>query len=66
MTNATRFLKANQVCDLAGFSRTELYRRIKAGKFPKPLSLGPAMSRWDEAEIIAWQEKQRAAAQASA
>ncbi|HZW11910.1 MAG TPA: AlpA family transcriptional regulator [Noviherbaspirillum sp.] len=37
-----------------GLSKSEIYRRIKAGSFPKPLKLGARAVAWPAAEIEAW------------
>jgi len=48
-----KFLNFKQVSDRVSLSRSPLYRRIREGKFPKPVKLG-GMSRWVESEIDAW------------
>jgi len=40
---------------LSGLSRATIYRLIKAGKFPRPLSIGTGAVRWRQSEVIAWQ-----------
>jgi len=40
---------------LAGLSRASIYRLIKAGKFPHPVSIGTGSVRWKQSDIIAWQ-----------
>jgi prophage regulatory protein len=37
-----------------GLSRSTIYLRIKEGSFPPPISLGPRMVGWPEADIDAW------------
>lgn len=37
-----------------GLSKSEIYRRIKEGTFPKPLKLGARAVAWPAAEIDAW------------
>ena len=39
-----------------GTSRVQVWRDIKAGKFPAPLELGPNSVGWYEDEIDAWLE----------
>lgn len=41
---------------LSGLSRATIYRLIKAGKFPRPLSIGTGSVRWRESDIISWQK----------
>lgn len=41
---------------MSGLSRATIYRLIKVGKFPRPLSVGTGSVRWRQSDIIAWQE----------
>jgi prophage regulatory protein len=41
---------------LSGLSRATIYRLIKAGKFPRPLSIGTGSVRWRQSDVVAWQE----------
>jgi prophage regulatory protein len=49
-----RALRMHQVLKTTGISRTQLYRLIQAGKFPKPMKLSERISAWDEASVNAW------------
>lgn len=40
---------------LCGLSRATIYRLIKLGKFPRPLSIGTGSVRWRQSDVIAWQ-----------
>ena len=40
---------------MSGLSRATIYRLIKSGKFPRPLSIGIGSVRWRQSDIIAWQ-----------
>lgn len=53
---ARRFLRVDEVIQLTGVKQSTLYNKIAAGKFPKPVKLGPRMSVWDESEIRSWQD----------
>lgn len=44
---------------LSGLSRATIYRLIKAGKFPRPLSIGTGAVRWRQSDVIAWQHSLR-------
>lgn len=44
---------------LSGLSRATIYRLIKTGKFPRPLSIGTGAVRWRQSEVIAWQHSLR-------
>ena len=37
-----------------GYKRSTIYRLVKDGKFPAPISLGARASAWIESEIIDW------------
>jgi prophage regulatory protein len=43
-----------QVRARCGLSRSEIYRRIAAGDFPRPIKLGERASAWAEHEVTAW------------
>ena len=43
-----------------GVSRVTLWRWVKAGRFPKPVQLGPQAVGWLEHEIDAWLEARAA------
>lgn len=47
-------LRLHEVCRRTGKSRSEIYRRIAAGDFPKPVKLGERASAWPEHEVSAW------------
>ena len=49
-----RVLRQNQVIDRVGLSKSTMWRLIKAGRFPKPISLGPRAVGWLEDEIESW------------
>ncbi len=37
-----------------GLSKTEIYRRIKLGTFPRPLKLGARAVAWSAGSVEAW------------
>lgn len=41
---------------LSGLSRATIYRLIKSGKFPRPLSIGTGSVRWRQSDVMAWQQ----------
>jgi len=53
---AERFLTMKQVVGQVALSKTELYRKIKAGAFPRPVPLGPQKVAFLESEVTAWME----------
>jgi prophage regulatory protein len=54
-TNSTsRLLRLPSVLDRVPFSKTEIYRRVRTGEFPKPISIGVRAVAWLEADIEAY------------
>ncbi len=53
--NALSILRRRQVEKRVGLTRSPLYARIRAGTFPKQISLGGGKAvGWIEAEVEAW------------
>jgi prophage regulatory protein len=50
-----RTMTEDQVLQAVGFSGSTLYRREKAGRFPKSTYISPNRRIWYEDEVIAWQ-----------
>lgn len=42
-------------------SRSTLYRWVKEGRFPKPVSLGPRLIAWRESDLQAWEQSRKEA-----
>lgn len=45
------FVRIRQVLQTFPFSRTTLWRKVKAGQFPRPRKLGPKTVVWDVGEL---------------
>ena len=41
-----RIMRPKEVCEVRGTSRVQLWRDVKAGKFPPPIELGPNSIGW--------------------
>jgi prophage regulatory protein len=46
--------RIQKVREATALSRTELYRRIRSGDFPKPVAIGLRAVAWRESDIQAW------------
>ena len=55
-----------QVKARTGLGRSEIYRRIAAGRFPAPIKLGERASAWSAAEVDSWIAERIAARDAKA
>ncbi len=51
------FVRASWPMVRYDLSRTTLWRRVKDGKFPKPVYLPGGQRRWRLADLLAWEAK---------
>ena len=51
-----RFLTMEDVRRRVALSKTEIYRKINAGAFPRPVPLGTQKVAFVESEVAAWME----------
>jgi prophage regulatory protein len=58
---ADPFLRLPAVRELTGRSTAAIYRDMQAGKFPRPVALGPNARGWRLSEIAGWQAERLAA-----
>ena len=49
-----RILRLPIVLERTGLSRSTLYRKIKAGTFPKQVAISMRCAGWRESEVTAW------------
>ena len=49
-----RLLRISDVCARIGIHRSNVYRLVAAGKFPRPITIGERSSAWLSDEIDAW------------
>ena len=54
-----RLIRAAEVYDRTALSRASIWRRVREGSFPKPVTLGYNRIAWVESDIDAWIEAQR-------
>ncbi len=54
-----RLLKGRDVFRLVTLSRTTIWRRVREGTFPAPVSLGSTRIAWRESDIAAWMASQK-------
>ena len=64
---APRLGDQRAVISIAGIKKSEIWRRVKAGRFPAPVKLGPRCTRWNLVEVEDWArqrlaEREKAAA----
>ena len=57
-----RLMRLEEVLRCTGLSRSELYRQIQCGTFPRAVRVGKRAVRWRESEVEEWiAERPRAA-----
>ena len=52
-----RFLRARQVIERLGISKTTLWRLVRGGEFPRPLKVSKFAVAWTETEVDAYMLK---------
>ena len=52
--NPAQLLRRRQVEGLVGLRRSAIYAAMAAGRFPRPIHLGPRSVAWLAIEIDAW------------
>jgi prophage regulatory protein len=55
------YLSDKQNAQKYGVHRTTIWRWVKNGDFPKPITLSPGCTRWSEKQIEEWEIKKAAA-----
>jgi predicted DNA-binding transcriptional regulator AlpA len=53
------FIRQKNLLSILGFSAPTLWRKVKAGTFPKPVKLGEKMTAWRLEEVQAWMEARK-------
>lgn len=48
------FLRLPAVKALVGLGKTEIYARVRTGRFPKPIKLAPRVTVWRASEVDAY------------
>jgi prophage regulatory protein len=56
-----KLLRLRAVQDLVGLSRSEIYRRMALGLFPRSVPIGSRARAWLSDEIARWIEERKAA-----
>lgn len=59
-------LRKKQVQERVGLSRSEIYRLMKLGRFPKSVPLGERIRAWDADSVEAWIQERIAAGSSAA
>lgn len=54
MVNKTIFLRLPQVMRISGLSRSGIYSAMRAGRFPRQISIGARAVGWSSTDIQAW------------
>ncbi|MCY3637686.1 MAG: AlpA family transcriptional regulator [Chloroflexi bacterium] len=49
-----RLIRLEEALSYTGLSRSELYRKIRVGEFPRPVRVGKRAVRWRESEVEEW------------
>lgn len=53
-SNPDRLIRLSEVIEMVGYCKAMIYRKVRAGTFPKPYKPGGASSRWSLQEVTDW------------
>jgi prophage regulatory protein len=59
MKNETPFLRDIEVAIRYDISRSTIWRWLKNGKFPRPVKLGAASTRWRISDLEEWERSRQ-------
>lgn len=63
ITNAeTGYVRQAQLIQIMSFSASTLWRKVRAGQFPKPLKLSKNITAWKTEDVRAWMREREGAA----
>jgi prophage regulatory protein len=57
--SADRLISRRKAGELAGLSKSSIFRLEKAGRFPPGLKIKPNVVRYSESEVLAWVEQRK-------
>lgn len=55
MSYTTPFLRDIEIAERYDISRSTIWRWVKEDRFPRPIKLGPASTRWLITDLEAWE-----------
>ena len=59
ITGVERYFREKQLLEsFLPFSASTLWRKVRAGTFPAPVKLGPAITAWREQDVVDWLNRQ--------
>lgn len=50
------FIGIARVCEISGFSKSSILRKIAAGQFPAQVIKEGNVTRWDLGEVLSWRQ----------
>lgn len=57
--NLDQYVRERQLLEVClPFSASTLWRKVRAGSFPRPVKLGPAITAWRVSEVASWLAEQ--------
>jgi len=57
MTEPDDFIRLPAVTASTGLSKSEIYRRVQAGTFPRPIRLSHRVSVWTKSSVTRWKRE---------
>ena len=54
VSEAVTLISLNNLCSAVGLHRTTIYRKVRAGRFPRPVRLGARRRAWRVTDVEQW------------
>lgn len=54
VSEAVTLISLNNLCSAVGLHRTTIYRKVRAGRFPRPVRLGARRKAWRVTDVENW------------
>ncbi|KCZ96575.1 transcriptional regulator [Hyphomonas polymorpha PS728] len=51
---SAEFIRLKEVIQMTSLSKSEIYRRIREGRFPHSIRLGHRIAVWKKGDVLAW------------
>ena len=55
MPNVERLIRRDEITAVTGYDISNIYRLMRAGRFPAPVQIGPRAVAWRASDIAQWQ-----------
>jgi len=61
MQTPEKFIRLRELQPLIGLKKASVYRKLRAGTFPRPIKIGDRAIAWRASDVAQWQASREAA-----